>query len=90
MEKIIYNHCTIDHYSKFLEEKILEEKTAKTVLEAIKELIFGKHGIPKKIITDNGLELNNQFTRQFPTYYGIDWTYNSPYHHNTVGHRKSQ
>lgn len=75
----------IDHYSKFLETKIVADKSAETILEVIKEIIIEKHGIPDKIITDNWLEFVNGKIQEFANQYGIDWNYSSPYHHNTVG-----
>ena len=75
----------IDHYSKWMETKVLHKKTAEAVAAAIKELIIKKHRIPQRILTDNGLEFKNQYADRLKGKYGFEWTYNSPGHHKTVG-----
>ncbi|KAF9762731.1 Retrovirus-related Pol polyprotein from transposon [Nosema granulosis] len=50
-----YILTAVDHYSKWLETKILENKNAATVVGAIEELILRRHGIPKRILTDKVL-----------------------------------
>ena len=75
----------IDHYSKWVETKAIKTKDMKTVIEAIKELIIEKHGIPEKIYTDNGLEFNNSLAQEFTAEFGVKWIRNSPGHHNAIG-----
>lgn len=75
----------IDHYTKWTETKLLNSKTAEESAKAIQELIISKHGVPKRILSDNGLEFNNQETKKLCIKYGIKWTYNSPRHHESVG-----
>lgn len=48
----------IDHYTEWM-----QTKSAKLILQAVKELILDKHGIPKKILSDNGLEFKNEHTQ---------------------------
>ncbi|MGL4342012.1 MAG: DDE-type integrase/transposase/recombinase, partial [Lactococcus lactis] len=75
----------IDHYSKWIETKVLKNKTAEAVAEAIENLIIKKNGIPTKILTDNGLEFRNNIQKKLAERYGIEWIFNSPGHHETVG-----
>jgi hypothetical protein len=75
----------IDHYSKWTETKHLKNKEGETIKNAIEELIINKHGIPKTILTDCGLEFNNRHINKLKTKYGFKWKYSSTEHHNTVG-----
>jgi hypothetical protein len=45
----------IDHYTKWMETKILRNKSADEIVKAIEQLIINKHGIPSRIVTDKGL-----------------------------------
>ena len=49
----------VDHYSKFVFGKLLEDKKADTVLNNIKNILFVT-GMPKEIGTDNGAEFKNK------------------------------
>lgn len=75
----------IDHYSKWVEACILNNKTGKAITCAIKNLIIDKNGIPERILTDNGLEFINQDFSSLCTTYGIKHQTCSPDHHETVG-----
>lgn len=75
----------VDHYTKYLEAAVMETKEAKITVGMIRKLILEKHGIPKTILSDNGLEFNNDQIRQLTEEYGFKWLYNSPGHHKTVG-----
>ena len=44
----------VDYYSKYIEVSILDKgETSKTIIEKIKS-IFSRHGIPDRLISDNG------------------------------------
>jgi hypothetical protein len=45
-----------DHYSKWIETKVLSNKEGETVIKAIEEIIIAKHGVPLRILSDCGLE----------------------------------
>ena len=75
----------IDHYTKWVEAKVIEDKSAENIIESIQELIIRKHGIPQRILSDPGTEFLNDKIKKFCNYYNIKWSYSSPYHHNTVG-----
>ncbi|KAF9761100.1 Retrovirus-related Pol polyprotein from transposon [Nosema granulosis] len=75
----------IDHYTKWIETKTILRKTASEIVKAIKELILDKHGVPERILTDSGLEFNNQFTRDLSREHGFKWEFSSPFHHQTTG-----
>ena len=75
----------VDHYSKWTETRVLNNKDAKGVIKAIEDLILRKHGKPRTIYSDNGREFLNSETRKFAERHEIEWKFNSPGHHNAVG-----
>lgn len=54
-----YIFIAIDHFSKWIDIRIIPNKTEDTIIQCIKELKFDKHGIPKRILS-GGLESNNR------------------------------
>ncbi|KAK9752114.1 Integrase zinc binding domain [Popillia japonica] len=68
---------TVDHFSDFFEANILKDLTPKSVIEACKENFtpksvieackenFSRHGIPKRICTDNGTNMVNEDMEKF-------------------------
>ncbi|WUR04295.1 endonuclease [Vairimorpha necatrix] len=75
----------IDHYSKWVETAVINYKTGSKIMGLIQQLIIEKHGIPERILTDNGLEFINSDIKDLAEKNGIDWQYSSPEHHETVG-----
>lgn len=76
----------IDNYTKWVESKAIPDKSAATIIKAINEHIIRKHGLPKKIISDSGLEFKNRgVDEEFVSTLGIDWKFSSPEHHKTTG-----
>ncbi|WUR04695.1 reverse transcriptase [Vairimorpha necatrix] len=75
----------IDHYSKWVETAVINYKTGSTITSLIKKLFIEIHGIPERILTDNGLEFINSDIKDLAEKNGIDWKYSSPEHHETVG-----
>ncbi|WUR04954.1 endonuclease [Vairimorpha necatrix] len=75
----------IDHYSKWVETAVINYKTGPTIMGLIQQLIIEKHGIPERILTDNGPEFINSDIKDLAEKNGIDWQYSKPEHHETVG-----
>ncbi|KAF9748547.1 Retrovirus-related Pol polyprotein from transposon, partial [Nosema granulosis] len=75
----------IDHYSKWIETRILNTKSGREVASAIEEIIIKRHGTPRRILSDCGLEFKNQHISELQKKYRFGWEYSSPEHHNTVG-----
>lgn len=75
----------VDHYTKWMEAKLLANKDAFSVCKAIKELILDKHGHPECILTDNGKEFRNSHIHELISKYKLSWLFNSPGHHKTTG-----
>lgn len=55
----------VNHYNKWLEAKVINNKNEMVVAQCIEELIFKKHEIPKRIISDNGKEFHNKIVKSF-------------------------
>ncbi|KAI5149383.1 hypothetical protein ENBRE01_0871 [Enteropsectra breve] len=80
-----YIFVAIDHFSKWVETAPLKNKSKEAVAFLIKSLIIDKHGAPRQILTDNGLEFVNKEFSSLLTKYGIQHRTNSPGHHETMG-----
>lgn len=74
----------IDHYSKRVKSSAIPDKQASTITNNL-AIIINKMGIPKKILTDHGLEFNNNILKTFCSDYGIEIIFASPKHHQTMG-----
>ena len=75
----------IDHYTKWIETQELKTKDMHSVAEFIQGKIVGKHGIPEKILTDQGCEFDNMFIKGLTSKLNIEFKMASPAHHQTVG-----
>lgn len=75
----------VDHYSKWVEAKIINRKTGIEIKEAIEDLIIKKHGIPETLLTDNGLEFRNSHITDLSKKYKFTIQNNSPGNHKTMG-----
>jgi Integrase core domain len=75
----------IDHYTKWVETRVINHKSGEEITKAVKELIIDKHGTPKRILTDCGREFSNSYTKSLEQKYGIKWEFASPFHHQTTG-----
>lgn len=80
----------IYHYKKWFEAKFFENKSVKTLLKTIKELLIEKNGIPKTIFTDNGKEFINSHIDILINEYRLNWQVNSPGHHKKWGWLKGK
>ena len=64
MKKQIININLIDHFSQYSFSYILNNKSADTILQCLKEC-FVKNGIPEELGTDNGTEFVNRKVKNF-------------------------
>ena len=67
----------IDYYSNYPEVALLEETSSKAVINKLKS-IFSRHGIPSKLITDNGRQFISSEFKSFTDYYNINHSTSSP------------
>ena len=69
-----------DAFTKAVALRVLDDKCANTVATGILEAWCYTYGIPKKIITDQGLEFTNELARNLWTSLQIKHTTTTPYH----------
>ncbi|KAM0685254.1 hypothetical protein COBT_003537, partial [Conglomerata obtusa] len=77
--------CCYDHFTKLSETALLKGKQVNKIAICVEKLIIEKHGIPKTIYSDNGLEFKNLLTDTLTKKYGFIWNYKSPNHHKSTG-----
>ena len=75
----------VDHYTKWIETEVIDNKKGDTIANIIENLIIKKHGTPSKILSDNGTEFINSDIMKLRQKCNFDWILNSPGHHDTVG-----
>ncbi|KRH93336.1 pol polyprotein, partial [Pseudoloma neurophilia] len=75
----------VDHFTKYVETKVIKTKTSKDIKEAISSLIVNKHGKPETILSDCGLEFTSKEIEKFLKDLQIKHETGSPYHHQTTG-----
>ena len=76
--------CTVDYYSSYFEIDLLKAKTASEVLHTLK-IRFSRHGIPNKLVSDNGPPYNSYEFQQFMTSYDIEHVTSSPHYPQSNG-----
>jgi hypothetical protein len=80
-----YIVVAIDFFTKWPEAKAIKEANAKEISKFIYEEIICRHGCPKKILTDNGSEFNNQLTKNLTEKFNVQHKFSTPYHPKTNG-----
>lgn len=75
----------VDYFSEFIEVEELKDNTySSTVIEKLAK-IFAVHGIPVKLITDNGPQFSSHKFREFAENWNFTHITTSPYHHQANG-----
>ena len=67
----------IDYYSRYIEISSLSSTTSKAVIQRMKG-IFGRHGIPECLISDNGPQFSSREFQQFSKEYKFEHITSSP------------
>ena len=68
----------VDYYSRYVEvTKLPRNKTAETTVTCLKS-IFARHGIPEKVISDNGPQYASETFKSFAAAYGFKHVTSSP------------
>ena len=80
-----YIIVAIDYLTKWIEAKPINAKEATKITQFLFEEIITRHGVPKEIISDNGLEFSNNLMKEFCDKHGIQQRFASPYHPQTNG-----
>ena len=67
----------VDYYSRYIEISSLSSTTLKAVIQRMKT-IFGRHGIPECLMSDNGPQFSSHEFQQFSKEYKFDHKTSSP------------
>lgn len=74
----------VDAHSKWLDVQIMPSITAPKTIERLRQ-IFAIHGLPCKIVSDNGPTFTSREFQQFTTENGIQHVFSAPYHPSSNG-----
>ena len=74
----------VDYYSEWFEFEQLGSTTGPNVINAIRK-VFATHGIPQKVISDNGPPFNSALWKKFASDYDFEHILMSPKHSQTNG-----
>ncbi len=74
----------VDSHSKWLDAHIMSSITSGKTIEKLRQ-VFSTHGLPRKIVTDNGLSFTSSEFRDFLKGNGIIHVTSAPYHPATNG-----
>jgi len=69
----------IDYFTKWVEAASYTNVTKQVVVRFIKNHIICRYGVPKRIITDNGTNLNNKMMKELCDDFKIEHHNSSPY-----------
>ena len=74
-----------DHFTKWVEAVPLANQRANTVAKAFVDEVVTRHGVPRKILTDQGRNFEAELMRQMLHLLGVEKLRTSPYHPQTDG-----
>ena len=74
----------VDAYSKWLNVEVMQSITAEKTIQKL-QAIFATHGIPQKIVTDNGPTFRSEQFQMFMKDNGIKLIFSAPYHPSSNG-----
>ena len=80
-----YILVAVDYVSKWVEAIALPNNTAKVVVKFVKKNIFTRFGVPRAIISDNGVHFNNHLFSSLLAKYGCKHKMSTAYHPQTSG-----
>lgn len=80
-----YIVVAMDYFTKWPEAKAIKRANAAEISKFIYEEIICRHGCPRKILTDNGTEFNNQLIKDLTGKLGTQHKFSTPYHPKTNG-----
>ena len=74
----------VDYFSRYIEAIKLKTTTARSIIEGLKSM-FSRHGIPEKIISDNGPQYPSHEFAEFASSYKFHHITSSPYYPQSNG-----
>ena len=75
----------IDYFTKWIEAKALAKITTKKVTQFFWENVICRYGLPRILVTDNGLQFNNEEFRKYCDDNDIDLRFTSVAHPQANG-----
>ncbi|XP_041565903.1 LOW QUALITY PROTEIN: uncharacterized protein LOC121467710, partial [Drosophila elegans] len=69
----------VDRFSKWTEIVPMRRATTETLEKAIRERIVSRYGVPKVLITDNGVQFTSRAFKRFLTELGVRHQFTAPY-----------
>ena len=74
----------VDAHSKWLDIQLMQSITSENTISKLKD-IFAIHGLPQKVVTDNGSSFTSSTFKAFMERNGINHICSAPYHPSTNG-----
>ena len=74
----------VDYFSRFPEVIKLRSTTSSSIIAALKA-VFGRHGIPEVVVSDNGPQYSSAEFAEFARAYGFTHTTSSPHYPQSNG-----
>ena len=74
----------VDAHSKWIEACVMSSIMATKTIEQL-QIIFATHGLPRRVVTDNGPSFTSDEFRSFLSYNGITHVTSAPYHPSSNG-----
>ena len=70
----------VDAHSKWLDVHLMQSITSANTIEKL-QIVFATHGLPRKVVTDNGSSFTSEEFRTFMSENGITHVMTAPYNH---------
>ena len=70
----------IDHFTRFVELVALKNMAAKNVVAALTNVWMPRHGVPERLLSDNGTHFTAKIVCDFCTNAGVRKIFSTPYH----------
>jgi hypothetical protein len=83
-----YIMVVTDYFSKYVEVRALPDQTAITSADAFLDMVVRRHGTPKVIVSDRGVNFTSKIFRHLCKTLGIRQKFSTSYHPATNGETK--
>jgi hypothetical protein len=80
-----YIIVAINHFSKWIETQVIDEKTFAAIIQFLQKKILKRNTKPARILSDIGKEFKNGAITNFAESNNIQWIYAARAHHHTMG-----
>lgn len=74
-----------DYFTRYVECFAVPNLKAITVAKVFVEEVIRRHGVPKRLLTDQGKEFNNELIKEVCSLLGVKKVFTTPYHPQTDG-----